>query len=259
MHTSDYRNPRMLPSGAVLVVGTGQSGCQIAEDLHESGRQVYLSTSSCGRAPRRYRGKDAAWWLTRLGFFDRTPDQLPSPTAKFACNPHISGNHGDDINLYKFARQGMVLLGRVQAAQGKQIVLAPDLEKNLARADAFERQITQGIDEYITKTGMKVEANRTTGEAPSNGVTATKPILTLDLQSAGISTIVWASGYKLDFCWVQIPVFDEMGYPVHQRGVTAFPGLYFLGLPWLYKRKSSLLYGVGEDAAFIASAIAGRG
>ena len=259
LHTSEYRNPQMLPSGAVLVVGTGQSGCQIAEDLHESGRQVYLSTSSCGRAPRRYRGKDTAWWLTRLGFFDRTLDQLPTPTAKFECAPHVSDNHGDDINLRKFARQGMILLGRVQAAQGKQIILAPDLEENLARADAFERQITQGIDEYITKTGMEVEANRTTAEAPCNGATATKPILTLDLQSAGTSTIIWASGYQLDFGWVQLPVFDEVGYPVHQRGVTAFPGLYFLGLPWLYRRKSSLLYGVGEDAAFIASAIADRG
>jgi putative flavoprotein involved in K+ transport len=259
LHSCEYRNPQMLPSGAVLVVGTGQSGCQIAEDLYESGRQVYLSTSSCGRAPRRYRGKDTAWWLTRLGFFDRTPDQLPTPTAKFECPPHISGNHGDNINLRNFARQGMVLLGRVQDAQGKQIILAPDLEENLARADAFERQITQGIDEYITKTSIEAEANRTTGEAPFNGATPTKPILTLDLQSVGISTIIWASGYKLDFSWVHIPVFDEVGYPVHQRGVTAFPGLYFLGLQWLYKRKSSLLYGVGEDAAFIASAITDRG
>ncbi len=259
LHTSEYRNPQMLPSGAVLVVGTGQSGCQIAEELHESGRQVYLSTSSCGRLPRRYRGKDTAWWLSRLGFFDRTLDQLPSPHAKFACNPHVSGNHGGhDINLRQFARQGMILLGHVQAVQGKQIILAPDLEENLAKADAFERQITQGIDEYIKKTGMEVAANCITGEAPPNGTTSTKPILTLDLQAAGISTIIWASGYQLDFGWVQIPVFDQTGYPVHQRGVTAYPGLYFLGLHWLYKTKSALLYGVGEDAAFIASAIADR-
>ena len=260
MHTSEYRNPQTLPSGAVLVVGTGQSGCQIAEELHESGRQVYLSTSSCGRVPRRYRGKDSTWWLARLGFYDRTLDQLPSPTAKFACNPHVSGNQGGhDINLRQFARQGMTLLGHVQAAQGKQLLLAPDLEENLAKADAFAAQITQGIDEYITKTGMEVAANSTTGEAPSNGATPTKPLLTLDLQSAGISTIIWASGYKLDFGWVHIPVFDQTGYPVHRRGITASPGLYFLGLHWLYKTKSALLFGIGEDAAFIASAIADRG
>ncbi len=260
MHTSEYRNPQALPSGAVLVVGTGQSGCQIAEELHESGRQVYLSTSSCGRVPRRYRGKDSTWWLARLGFYDRTLDQLPSPTAKFACNPHVSGNQGGhDINLRQFARQGMTLLGHVQAATGKQLLLAPDLEENLARADAFATQITQGIDEYITKTGMEVAANRTTGEAPSNGATPTKPLLMLDLPSAGISTIIWASGYQLDFGWVHIPVFDQAGYPVHRRGITASPGLYFLGLHWLYKTKSALLFGIGEDAAFIASAIADRG
>jgi putative flavoprotein involved in K+ transport len=257
--TSEYRHPQMLPSGAVLVVGTGQSGCQIAEDLHESGRQVYLSTSSCGRVPRRYRGKDITWWLTRTGFFDRTIDQLPSAAAKFACNPHVSGNHGGhDINLRHLAKRGMILLGRVQAAQGKQIILAPDLEENLARAEAHAIQTTQEIDEYITKAGLEVAANRTTAEAPSNGATSRKPILTLDLQSAGISTIIWASGFQLDFGWVQIPVFNRVGYPLHRRGVTAFPGLYFLGLHWLYKRKSTLLYGVGEDAAFIASAIAGR-
>ena len=260
MHTSEYRNPQALPSGAALVVGTGQSGCQIAEELHQSGRQVYLSTSSCGRAPRRYRGKDSTWWLARLGFFDRTVDQLPSPAAKFACSPHVSGQQGGhDINLRQLAKEGIILLGHLQAGQGRQIILAPDLEENFAKADAFAAQITQGIDEYIKKTGMEVAANRTTAEAPSNGATSTKPLLTLDLQVAGISTIIWASGYKLDFGWVHLPVFDQTGYPVHRRGVTAFPGLYFLGLHWLYKMKSALLYGVGEDAAFIASAIADRG
>ncbi len=259
LHSSEYRNAQMLPSGAVLVVGAGQSGCQIAEDLHESGRQVYLSTSSCGRVPRRYRGKDVAWWLTRMGFFDRTIDQLPSADARFACSPQLSGAQGGhDINLRQFAREGIILLGHLQTVQGKQIILAQTLEENLAKADAFAIQMTQGIDEYIKKTGMDVSANSTTDEAPSNCASSTKPMLTLDLQSAGISTILWASGYKLDFGWVQIPVFDEVGYPVHQRGVTAFPGLYFLGLHWLYKTKSALLYGVGEDAAFIASAIANR-
>jgi putative flavoprotein involved in K+ transport len=260
MHTSEYRNPQTLPSGAVLVVGTGQSGCQIAEELHQSGRQVYLSTSSCGRVPRRYRGRDVSWWLTRMGFFDRTIDQLPSPNAAFACSPQLSGAQGGhDINLRQFAREGIILLGHLQAVQGKQIILAPDLEENLAKADAFAIQMMQAIDEYIKKIGMDVAANSTTDEVPSNCASSTKPILTLDLQSAGISTIMWASGYKLEFGWVQIPVFDGVGYPIHQRGVTAFPGLYFLGLHWLYKMKSSILYGVGEDAAFIASAIADRG
>jgi putative flavoprotein involved in K+ transport len=241
-------------------VGSGQSGCQIAEELHQSGRQVYLSTSSCGRVPRRYRSKDVAWWLTRIGYFDRTIDQLPSPNARFACSPQLSGAQGGhDINLRQFFREGIMLLGHLQTVQGKQMILAPDLEENLAKADSFAAQITQEIDAYITKTGMKVEANSTIGEVPFNDATSTKPILALDLQSAGITSIIWATGYKHDFCWVQVPVIDQTGYPVHQRGITSFPGLYFLGLHWLHKMKSAIFYGVGEDAAFIASAIADRG
>ncbi len=259
LHTSMYHNPRSLPSGAVLVVGTGQSGCQIAEELHQSGRRVYLSTSSCGRVPRRYRSKDVTWWLTRIGFFDRTIDQLPSPNARFACNPQLSGAQGGhDINLRQFDRDGIILLGHLQNVHGKQMILAPDLEENLTKADAFEIQITQAIDEYIKKTGMNVAANSTFREVPHTGTLTAKSILTLDLQLAGINSIIWATGYKLDFGWVQIRVFVELGYPVHQRGITAFPGLYFMGLHWLYKTKSALLYGVGEDAAFIASAIADR-
>src|SRR5258708_25186042 len=125
MHTSEYRNPQTLPSGAVLVVGTRQSGCQIAEELHQSGRQVYLATSICGRDRRRYRGRDSSWWLTRMGFFDRTIDQLPSPNAALGCSPQLSGAQGGhDINLRQFAREGIILLGHLQAVQGKQIILA---------------------------------------------------------------------------------------------------------------------------------------
>jgi putative flavoprotein involved in K+ transport len=195
-----------------------------------------------------------------MGFDDRTLDQLPSPNAKFACNAHVSGRHGGhDINLRQLARDGIILLGHLHAVQGKQIILAPDLEENLEKADAFAMSITQAIDNYIKKTGMDVAANETQGEVQPKSAMTVKPLLTLDWQSAWISTIVWATGYKLDFGWVQIPVFDETGYPVHQRGVTASPGLYFLGLHWLHKAKSALLFGVGEDAAFLASAIAARG
>ena len=195
-----------------------------------------------------------------MGFFDRTIDQLPSPNVRFVCNPQLSGAQGGhDINLRQFARDGIILLGRFQAIQGKRLILAPDLEENLAKADAFEIQITQGIDEYIKKTGMEVGESRVFREVSTTEAMTAKPILTLDLQSAGIRTIIWATGYQLDFGWVHIPIFDQTGFPVHQRGVTAFPGLYFVGLHWLYKMKSALIYGVGEDAAFVASAIADRG
>ncbi len=224
IHSSQYRNPESLPSGAVLVVGTGQSGFQIAEELHESGRQVYLSTSSCGKTPLRYRGKDVVWWLTRMGFFDRTVDQLPSPMAKFACSPHVSNKHGEqDVTLHQLASQGVILLGHLQAIEGKQIVLAPDLEENLAKSEAFTAQIMQMIDGYIAKTATEAPARNTSDEPAPPRPINTKPILTLDVTSADINTIIWATGYKLDFSWVQIPSFDRTAYPVHQRGVTAFP------------------------------------
>jgi putative flavoprotein involved in K+ transport len=258
IHSSDYRNPDALPPGAVLVVGTGQSGFQIAEELHESGRQVYLSMSGCARVPLRYRGKHVIWWLTRMGFFDRTVDQLPSPYAKFACSPHVSNKYGErDISLRQLGERGLCLLGRVQSVRGQEIAFAPDLEENLVKAEAFATQVTQMIDGFIMKTGMAVPANNTNGTPQSTiAQIDAEPILSLDLASADICSIVWATGYKLDFSWVQVPVFDETGYPIHQRGVTAYPGLYFLGLHWLYKMKSALIYGIGEDAAYIASAIA---
>lgn len=259
IHSSQYKNPESLPSGAVLVVGTGQSGFQIAEELHESGRQVYLSVSSCGKTPLSYRGKDVVWWLTKMGFFDRTVDQLPSPMAKFACSPHVSNKHGKrDVTLRQFAKQGMILLGHLDAIEGKKIILAPDVEENLAKSEAFTAQIMQMIDGYIAKAGIEAPARKETDEPTPMELSYTNPILTLELPSTNISTVIWATGYQLDFSWVQIPVFDKTGYPIHKRGVTALPGLYFLGLHWLYKTKSALLSGIGEDAAFLASAIAAR-
>jgi putative flavoprotein involved in K+ transport len=258
LHSSEYRNADALPLGAVLVVGTGQSGFQIAEELHESGREVYLSTSNCSEIPLRYRGKHAIWWLTRMGFFDKTVDQLPSPYARFACSPHVSNKHGErDLSLRQLSEQGVFLLGHAQDVCGQKITFAPDLEENLAKAEAAGTQVKQMIDGFIIKTGIDAPANNSTEGLQSSAARAnTDPILSLDLPSVGIQSVIWATGYKLDFGWVHIPVFDQTGYPVHQRGITNYPGLYFLGLHWLYKMKSALLYGIGEDAAFIASEIA---
>lgn len=254
---SEYRNPEALSEGAVLVVGTGQSGFQIAEELHDSGRQVYLSTSGCARTPFRYRGHDVIWWLTRIGFFDRTIDQLPSPMAKFGCSPHVSSKHGGkDINLPQFARQGMILLGHLERIQGQQVTLAPDLQQNVAKAEAFATQVKLMIDGFIAKMGIDAPVADAADDLPSAESLTGEPIVTLDLSQTAIRTIIWATGHTLDFRWVHVPVFDETGYPIHQRGVTAYPGLYFLGLHWLYKQKSALLYGTAEDAAYIAAAIA---
>jgi putative flavoprotein involved in K+ transport len=254
--SGQYRNPAALPPGAVLVVGSGQSGCQIAEDLYQSGRTVYLCVGSAGRVVRRYRGKDIFEWLLRSGFFDRTSDMLPSSRMRFAGMPQVSGARGGhSINLHQFARDGVVLLGHILAVQDEKVLLAGDLMENLARADKFEADLLKMIDDFIEQAGIA---------APAESV----PILRdgfdsqvrreLNLREAGITSIIWATGFKCDFSWVKPASVDGDGYPKQHRGVTSCPGLYFVGLPWLSKLKSGLLIGVGEDAAYVASHIAGE-
>lgn len=252
LHSGEYRDPQGLPPGAVLVVGSGQSGCQIAEELYQSGRKVYLCVGgSGGRAPRRYRGKDILWWLVQTGFFNRTVDQLPSPKAKFAANPQISGKAGGHtLNLHKFAREGVTLLGRFTDAQDGMVYLAPDLHEKLEKIDKFELDLIKGIDEFIARNGYDIPQE----SLPRDRDGFDTPIITeLDVNAAGISSIIWAGGYKFDFDWIRLPVLDDDGYPIQQRGVSAVPGLYFLGLHWLHTPKSGLFLGVGEDAGYIAS------
>lgn len=253
LHSSAYRNPQQLPDGGVLVVGSGQSGCQIAEELFESGREVYLATSSAGRLPRRYRGDDGMNWLARTGFIDRTLDQLPSPEERFSPNPHISGKDGGHtINLHDFSRRGIHLLGYAEDGQGKQVKFAPDLHDNLAAADQFAAQLKENIDKFIEKKGLAAPEDDT--PVLEDGFDVPE-INELDLDKAGIKTIVWACGYDFDFSWVKFPIFDEYGYPIQKRGVTSVPGLYFLGLHLMHTIKSGLLLGVGADAAHIAEYI----
>lgn len=256
LHSEQYRNPGLLPPGAVLVVGSGQSGCQIAEELGRSGRPVFLCVGSAGRAPRRYRGKDTYTWLALAGFFDRPPTALPSPRARFAANPHVSGAAGGhDLNLHRFARDGITLLGHLRGAGDGRIGLAPDLHESLARGDQFETMVLDMIDGYIARQGLEAP-----GERPAvlrDGYA--QPILTeLDVAQAGITSVIWAAGYDFDFDLVKLPVTDSDGFPRQARGVTDYPGLYFVGLPWLHTQRSGLLMGVGEDAHFIAEHIRQR-
>jgi putative flavoprotein involved in K+ transport len=256
LHSGDYRNPRALPPGAVLVVGSGQSGCQIAEELYLSGRKVYLCVGSAGRLPRRYRGKDIAWWSDKTGFYDRTVEQLPSPKAKFAGNPQFSGTRGGHaLNLHQFARDGVVLLGHLQNIQGPKITLASDLKENLAKADTFEADMVAMIDAYVERSGLNVPAEKL--PELRDGYDA-EIIPELDLEATGITSVIWAMGYTFDYSLVKLPVVDADGYPLQRRGITDYPGLYFVGLNWLYKFKSVLLFGVGEDAEFVASEIMAR-
>jgi putative flavoprotein involved in K+ transport len=256
LHSNEYHNPEALPAGAVLVVGSAQSGCQIAEELNQNGRKVYLSVGSAGRAPRRYRGKDVTWWLEKIGFFSRTADQLPSPKARFAGSPQATGKGGGHtINLHQFVRDGVVLLGHLQDIQDGQVVLAPDVKENLAKADKFEDDLVKQINDYIERNELDIpsEALPELNDAYEAG-----EILDLDLKSAGISSIVWATGFKFDFSWVNLPIFDEDGFPVVEWGVTEHPGLYFIGLPFLRTSGSGLLSGVGADSAHIAEHLSSR-
>jgi putative flavoprotein involved in K+ transport len=208
---------------------------------------------SAPRVPRRYRGRDIFSWLADTGFTESTVDKLPSPKAKFAGNPHLSGKDGGrTINLHLFARDGVRLLGRILDAEDRKIKLAADLKENLAKADKAEADITAMIDQYIEKNGINAPEEVLPKYQDGYGV---EEVTELDLEAAGIKTIIWAMGYNFDYSLVKVPFADEDGYPIHQRGVTRFPGLYFIGLSWLYKRKSPLLLGVAEDADYIASHI----
>ena len=254
LHSSEYRNPQALADGAVLVVGSAQSGCQITEELYESGRKVYLCVGSAGRAPRRYRGRDVFDWLKQAGFFDRTVDKLPSPKAKFSGNPHLSGRDGGHtINLHQFVRDGVQLLGRIAGGENNKVILAADLRENLAKVDKFEADIVKLIDDFIAKNEIDVPSESLPDLRDGYAV---EEIRELDLISKGINTIIWAQGYSFDFSLVKLPITDNDGYPLQQRGVTNYPGLYFVGMPWLHKYKSGLLVGVGDDAAYVASHIA---
>jgi putative flavoprotein involved in K+ transport len=256
LHTGQYRSPRALPPGAVLVVGSGQSGCQIAEELYQSGRRVYLSLGGAGRVPRRYRGKDIVEWLLMSGFFDRTVDKLPSPEARFVASPHVTGRDGGHtLNMHQFARDGVVLLGHLKAARGDRLLLALDMKECLTKGDRFEAEILKMIDGVIQQQGLEAPpeqiAQRREGyEAEEIGE--------LDLKSAGIGAVIWATGYKFDFGLVRMPVFEANGYPVQRRGVTAQPGLFFAGVGWLDTMKTGLLLGVGEQTEVIAELIDAR-
>jgi putative flavoprotein involved in K+ transport len=256
LHSSEYHNPEALPAGAVLVVGSAQSGCQIAEELYQAGRKVYLSVSSAGRLPRRYRGKDVTRWLEAIGFADMTVDKLPSPKAKFRGSAHGTGKDGGHtINLHQFARDGVVLLGHIQGVHEDRIALVPDMHESLANADKVEADFVKQVDDYIEKNGLDV---------PEESLPELRDgyklelIPELDLKSVGVNNVIWATGYRFDFSLVKLPVFDEDGYPLQKRGVTAYPGLYFIGLPFLHNIKSGLLSGVGDDAAHVASVMETR-
>ncbi len=256
VHASRYRNPGQLPPGAVLVVGSGASGAQIAEELVRAGRRVYLSVGCHRRLPRRYRGRDLIWWLIAMGL-DQMPTAQRGPDRSL---PLITGAFGGNtIDFRQFASLGVTLLGRMQGADQGVMNFAPDLAESLAYGDASYAGFLDLMDAHVERHGLKMPE-----DAPARAVLPAphclaEPILQLDRRAAGIEAVVWATGYDFDFGWIDVPVLDARGAPIHRSGITEVPGMYFLGLQWLSRLNSSLLSGVGDDAAVLADHIAARG
>jgi putative flavoprotein involved in K+ transport len=253
--TSEYRRPDQLPEGAVLVVGGGQSGCQISDELLGAGRSVYLSAGSCAWFPRRHRGHDWVHWVVKAGILDDTVDSLRGPAARLACNPPISGNDGGhDCHPRWLAARGAVVVGRLDGVRDGAAHFARGIEETLAAGDEFAYSVIARIDEHIAEHGLEAAAPEARESLPSPIADVTR----IDLRDAGITTILWANGYRPDYSWIELDVTDEFGWPVQQRGVSEHPGLYFVGVNWLHKRKSALFGGVGEDAEHLVSHLVAR-
>jgi putative flavoprotein involved in K+ transport len=240
----------------VLVVGAGSSGAQIADELARAGRRVYLSVGRHQRPPRRYRGRAFCWWLGVLGLWD-VP--RPDPSVRHVTIAVSGAYGGHTIDFRRMAARGVTLLGRADGFADGTMRFAPDLAANLAQGDASYLSLLDAADAYVAREGLDLPEEPEARHAEPDPACATDPILHLGLRDAGISAIVWATGYALDFGWLNVDAFDERGAPVHRRGVGDVPGLYFLGLSWLSRRASAFIFGVHQDAAHLAEHIAARG
>jgi putative flavoprotein involved in K+ transport len=249
LHASQYRNPDQLPDGGVLVVGSGQTGCQIAAELNRVGRDVYLSTGRCPSVPLWYRGRSAYDWYVDSGFLDDTVDTLPSPAARLMCNPTItSADVPHLVGPRRLAREGITLVGRLEALHGARATFAGDANLRLAEGDATVAAVKQRFDAQAATLEEALPEDDADPEEPREVAEVDE----LDLGRAGVGTVLWANGWRPDYSWIELPIFDEHGWPRQTRGCAEVEGLYFVGLHWLYKRKSTLLVGVAEDAAHVA-------
>jgi putative flavoprotein involved in K+ transport len=261
IHSSRYRNAARLPAGAVVLVGSGQSGCQIADDLLGEGREVYLSTSKVARIPRRYRGRDIFEWWSKMGVLDETVEDLEDPNLRYAAQFLISGdaNRGRTLSLQELARRGARLLGSLADFQDDRLFFRDNVLENIRYGDRTSDKVKLAVDRYIARAvDPPPPAERDPADEPDPVLEAKTFPLHLNLEEAGVRTIIWCTGYGPDFSWIHAPTFGERGELMHERGQSVVPGLYFAGFPWLHRRKSGLIYGVEEDARYVAQSIVAR-
>lgn len=256
IHSNTYKNPSQLSKGAVLVVGAGSSGSQIADELRRSGRHVYLSVGQHDRPPIRYRGKDFCWWLGVLGQWEVKAREPGTEHVTIAVSGARGGN---TVNFREFAARGMTLLGRVGDFKNGTLQIASDLVRNIENGDKNYLSVLDKADAYVAEMGLDLPEEPNARHIDPSPDCMINPMQQLNLAQAGITSIIWATGYALDFSWMKIDVFDATGRPEHERGVSKVPGLYFLGLPWLSRRASPFIWGVWGDAEYLAAQIAELG
>jgi putative flavoprotein involved in K+ transport len=255
IHSSAYRNPCQLPEGATLVVGAGSSGVQIASELLHAGKRIYLSVGPHDRPPRAYRERDYCWWLGVLGKWDL---EAPGPNAEHVTIAVSGVDGGQTVDFRRLAAAGMILVGRTEAYEHGALTFAGDLAANIARGDANYLSVLDEADAYVVRNGLDLPEEPEARKIGPDPACLTNPIHELNLERAGVTSIIWATGYSVDYGWLELDIFDASGKPKHQRGVSIQPGIYFLGLPWQTRRGSSFIWGVWHDAKFLADRIASR-
>lgn len=253
IHSAHYHRPAQLPDGAVLVVGAGSSGVQIADELHRAGRKVFLSVGAHDRPPRAYRGRDFCWWLGVLGEWDAA---IAKPGREHVTIAVSGARGGHTVDFRALGHQGITLVGLTESFADGSVRFRDDLAENIANGDANYLAMLDAADDYIRRNGLDLPEEPEARRRLPDPECVTHPLRELDLAAAGITSIIWATGYRVDFSWLQVDSFEPGGKPRHHRGVGHEPGIYFLGLPWLSRRGSSFIWGVWHDAKFVADHIA---